>query len=46
MQFVKIRKIMLVALLVGGFVGCEVAGELQEDTRTIELGKPQNDNKV
>ena len=42
MQFVKIQKIMLVALLVGGLVGCKVAGELQEDTRTIELGKAES----
>jgi len=41
MKFKDMRKIMLVILLAAGFVGCEVAGELVDDTETIDLGSAE-----
>ncbi len=41
MKFTNIRKIILVILLAAGFVGCEVAGEIIDDTHTIELGRAE-----
>jgi hypothetical protein len=41
MELTNIRKIILVILLAAGFVGCEVAGEIIDDTHTIELGKAE-----
>ncbi len=37
MKIKKIRHIMILVLLTAGLVGCEVAGQLLEDTRTVEL---------
>lgn len=41
MKITNMRKIMLVVLLAAGFVGCEVAGSLIDETHTIELGKAE-----
>lgn len=41
MKFTYIRTIMLLILLAAGFIGCEVAGELVDDTHTIELGRAE-----
>ncbi len=41
MKFTNIGTIMLVILLAAGFVGCEVAGQIIDDTHTIELGKAE-----
>jgi hypothetical protein len=41
MKFRDIKKIMLVVLFAAGFVGCEVAGEMVDDTHTIELGRAE-----
>ncbi|MGD8536016.1 MAG: toast rack family protein [Candidatus Aminicenantes bacterium] len=41
MKFANIRKITLVILLAAGFVGCEVAGQMIDDTHTIELGRAE-----
>ncbi len=38
MKFTNIRKITLVILLAAGLVGCEVAGQIIDDTHSIELG--------
>lgn len=42
MRFVEILKIFLLILLVGGGIACQVAGEMVEETRTIELGKAKH----
>ena len=41
MKFKDMRKIMLVILLAAGLVGCEVAGELVDETKTIDLGSAE-----
>lgn len=38
MKMKNIRHIAIAAVLAAGLVGCEMAGELLEDTRTVELG--------
>ncbi|MGB2763592.1 MAG: toast rack family protein [Candidatus Aminicenantaceae bacterium] len=42
MRFFKSLKIFLIIFLVGGFVGCKVAGDMQEETRSIELGSAES----
>jgi len=42
MRFFKNLKIFLLILFVGGFVGCEVAGDMQEETRSVELGSAES----
>ena len=42
MRFFKSLKIFLIIFLVGGFVGCEVAGEMLRETRSVELGRAES----
>ena len=41
MKIKVMRNIMMVILIAAGFVGCEVAGELVDETETIELGSAE-----